>query len=144
MERNLNCTSALIIRENQVLLGERKKKEGASDWDTFWYTRGGRCYEGETPEACLVREVSEEIGVSDPSIKSFLAQYPGALEDEHGRDTVFAYLLSISEEPRLMEPEKFLQWKWFSINELPENLLNRKKAIEMIELAFSEAAKLLP
>lgn len=40
-------------------------------------------------------------------------------------DRVYFIECEISGEPKLMEPEKFMEWKWFPINELPENFIDK-------------------
>ncbi len=143
MERNLNCTSAIIVRDGKILLGERKKKSGTGHDSSFWYTPGGRCEGNETPEQTVLREIKEEIGITDAQIVTKLLECRGVFEDKHGRDILHVFLVTITGEPKLMEPEKFLGWQWFGLEELPENLIDRERDIPMFEKAISEAEKLV-
>ena len=115
--RNHLCTSGVVIRDGKVLLGNRLYHDA-----DLWVGPGGRCDEGEAPEDAVLREVAEEIGVTDARIVRKLGEKDGAYADETGRDKVFVFEIATDQEPRLMEPEKFKEWRWFAIDEIPENL----------------------
>lgn len=107
-----NCTAAIIIRDGSVLLGNRVYPEKEL---SVWNFPGGRCDEGETIGETLKREIFEEIGIksSDFKIIDFIGESKGSYRD----DTVHMFYCSIDEEPILMEPDKFKEWKWFNIEE---------------------------
>ncbi|MDR3549253.1 MAG: NUDIX hydrolase [Candidatus Pacebacteria bacterium] len=113
------CTSGIIIRQGKVLLGNRLYDDA-----DVWISPGGRCEDGESPEAALLRELVEEIGVSDARIVCRLGEKNGAYKDTLGRDRVMVFKVFTTQEPRLMEPQKFREWKWFGLDELPKNLLD--------------------
>lgn len=108
---------ALIIRDNKVLMGLREYMKGKPVW-TF---PGGRCDEGETIKEALARELNEEIGITNFNIVRFAGEKLGAKSG----DKVYFFECEIFQEPKLMEPEKFLQWEWFSLNDLPPNLIDQ-------------------
>lgn len=112
------CTSSVIVRDGKVLLGLREYHERS-----VWISPGGRCDVGEEPEKTVLREIAEEIGVTDARIVRVLGEKEGAYEDTAGRDRVIVYEVFTDQEPVLMEPEKFREWRWFGLNELPENLM---------------------
>ncbi len=114
------CPIAIFIRNRKILLGLRHY---ASDkWKTIsvWTCPGGRGDENETIEETLRREVAEETGIVDFEIIQYLGEVPGAKEG----DIVLLFFCQTSQSPRLMEPEKFSEWQWFSVNELPKNYIN--------------------
>ena len=117
--KNHLCTSGVIVREGKVLLGNRVYNEA-----NVWIAPGGRCDANEKPEDTLLREVAEEIGVTDAMIVRKLGEKDGAYADERGRDRVIVFEVHTQQEPRLVEPEKFRSWEWFGLNELPDNLLD--------------------
>jgi len=121
MTRSPICTAGIFMRNGKVLLGLRNHKTQQYKDGDFWTTPGGRCDEGESVEVTLRREVGEEIGVKNFEIKKGLGVVPGAKEG----DSVHVFLCETDEEAKLMEPEKFKEWKWFLPNEIPENFLNR-------------------
>lgn len=109
------------MRDGKVLLGLRNYKTKQFKNADFWTTPGGRCDEGEDVETTLRREVLEEIGVNNFEIKEKFGSVPGAKEG----DEVHVFLCDTKEEAKLMEPEKFTEWKWFFPNEIPKNFLNQ-------------------
>ena len=114
------CTAGIFIRDEKVLLGLRKyeAKHGVSG--DFWTTPGGRCDEGEDVVTTLKREVMEEVGIKNFEIEKELGVVPGAKEG----DSVHVFVCKTDEEATLMEPEKFTEWKWFDVTEIPDNFIN--------------------
>ena len=108
------------MRDGKVLLGLRNYEAKHFVDGDFWTTPGGRCDEGEEIETTLRREVEEEIGVKNFEIKEKLGVVPGAKEG----DRVHVFLCETTEKEKLMEPEKFKEWKWFETNEIPDNFIN--------------------
>lgn len=54
-----NATLMLIVDENKILLGMKKRGFGEGKWNGF----GGKVNEGETIEEAAIREMKEEAGV---------------------------------------------------------------------------------
>ena len=52
--------AALIIREGQVLIGQRRPDQPMA---SMWEFPGGKIEAGETAQQALVRELSEELGI---------------------------------------------------------------------------------
>lgn len=128
MTRSPICTAGIFVRDGKVLLGLRNYKTQQYKDGDFWTTPGGRCDEGEEIEATLRREVEEEIGVNNFEIKKNLGTVPGAKES----DIVHVFVCETKEEPALMEPEKFTEWKWFDPKDIPENFIN-PNILEMVQ-----------
>ena len=51
---------ALIDADGRVLLAERPEGKHLAG---FWEFPGGKVHDGETPEAALIRELAEELGI---------------------------------------------------------------------------------
>lgn len=120
MSRSPICTAGIFLKDGKVLLGLRNYKTQQYKDGDFWTTPGGRCDEGEEIEVTLRREVEEEIGVKNFEIKEKLGMVPGAKEG----DEVRVFLCETAEEEKLMEPEKFKEWRWFDPKEIPDNFIN--------------------
>ena len=59
---------AVVVRDGSILLSH----ETIPGW---WLTPGGGTEEGETPEACCIREVEEETGFIVKPLRQFLTLY---------------------------------------------------------------------
>lgn len=57
----LQVTAAVIMNEGKVLIAQRSKEDKLS---LKWEFPGGKLEEGETPEACLKREIMEEMNLN--------------------------------------------------------------------------------
>ena len=60
MKTVLVAACALIDRDGRVLLAQRPEGKSMAG---LWEFPGGKIEPGETPEACLIRELREELGV---------------------------------------------------------------------------------
>ncbi len=114
------CTAGIFVRDGKVLLGLRNYEAKHYRDGDFWTTPGGRCDEGESVETTLRREVEEEIGIKNFTIKEEVGVVPGAKEG----DEVHVFVCETEEEPTLMEPEKFTEWRWFEPLAIPDNFIN--------------------
>lgn len=71
----------LIDTDNRILLAKRPKDKVMAG---LWEFPGGKITAGETPEACLIRELKEELGIT--TFKTCLAPFTfasHAYEDFH-------------------------------------------------------------
>ena len=60
MKTLLVSAVALIDRDGRILLAQRPEGKSMAG---LWEFPGGKIEEGESPEACLVRELHEELGI---------------------------------------------------------------------------------
>jgi 8-oxo-dGTP pyrophosphatase MutT (NUDIX family) len=111
MGNSLLCPTAFIIKGDTVLFGYRNYPP--EKWKPCWTIPGGRCDAGESVEQALLREIAEEVGISDITFDAYLGDIPGARPG----DIVPIFICSTRSEPQLMEPDKFREWKWFKISD---------------------------
>jgi len=117
---NKDVPVAFIFRDDKLLIGLRNYTPDKWKDVSVWTAPGGRCNGNETLEVTLRREVAEEVGVTDLKITEYLGSVPGAKEG----DVVFVFKAKTTQEPRLTEPEKFSEWKWCKVSEIPSNFIN--------------------
>ncbi|GFG26032.1 nudix hydrolase 1 [Aspergillus udagawae] len=102
----------VLNREGKVVLGKRKGSHGAGTW-AF---PGGHLEFGESFEACAVREVLEETGLSIHDVR-FLTATNDVMEAE-GKHYITVYVGAMVKEdnaqPQILEPEKCDEWRWIS------------------------------
>jgi ADP-ribose pyrophosphatase YjhB (NUDIX family) len=115
--------SAIIIDDNKILLGHRSKNKkdtgGIVGRDT-WSLPGGKQEYDETIIECAIRETKEEcnLDIVDPKI---IYASDDIAPDRHFV-TITTIASNYSGEVKVMEPDKEDEWKWFDINNLPDNL----------------------
>jgi 8-oxo-dGTP diphosphatase len=113
-------TAAVIEKDGKILIAKRKQKDPLGG---KWEFPGGKMESGETPEACLKRELREELGI-ETRVDEFLCS--SRFVYRHIAIELLAYRTShISGEITLHEHERF---EWI----LPE---------ELKDYDFSEADK---
>jgi 8-oxo-dGTP pyrophosphatase MutT (NUDIX family) len=114
------CPVAFFVKNGKTLIGLRNYTPDKYKEISVWTLPGGRCEKNEKIEITLRREVNEEVGIDDLSISDFLGEVAGVKEG----DIVYVFRCETSQEPRLLEPEKFSEWRWVSIEEVPSNFIN--------------------
>ena len=126
------CPVAVFIKNKKVLCGFRHYKLNTPMELHVWTCPGGRPNKNEIVETTLRREVAEETGITDFRILNFIGEFEGS----HKGDTLMLFICETSQSPKLMEPEKFSEWKWFSSKDFPKNFINstvRKAILKIIE-----------
>lgn len=117
------CAMAVIVRDGRVLLGLRHYKDAS-----VWICPGGRCDEGETIETTLRREVEEEVSITNLEIAEHISDVAGV----NAGDATSLFLCYTQQEPRLMEPHKFSEWRWFDKNDFPDDFIDNEGARKII------------
>lgn len=56
----MQVTAAVIKQDNRILICQRAKDD---DFALLWEFPGGKLEKGETLEECIVREITEELGL---------------------------------------------------------------------------------
>lgn len=120
------CACLIIGDGRGNVLLQRRADDGQ------WANHGGAVELWETVEEALFREIGEELGLApvDPKLlkvysgPDFRHVYPNG-DEVMVVDIVF-YCHAVRGEPRL-QPEEVTEVRWFSLDNLPENLLNHNR-----------------
>lgn len=113
----------LIIVDGKLLMLHR------SD-ENHWEIPGGKVETDESPTEASVRESQEKIGVDLELEKPY---YSGEFQHNDKLYEWHSYLASINDEsPKIQEPRKFDELKWFSLEEFEacDNLAPNLRMIE--------------
>ena len=113
----------LILDENKVLLGHRCQKykdTGGIYEPDSWTLPGGKQEYEETIIDCAKRETKEETNLDIENVSVF------GVDDDISPDrhfiTVYTCATSFNNTPKVMEKDKIDEWKWYEIDNLPENI----------------------
>jgi 8-oxo-dGTP diphosphatase len=118
-----NGVGLYLFEDGRLLLGLRTGSHGADQWGAA----GGHCDDEDAVTAGL-REGTEETGsaitlydVQLPTLVMFVPEKNKLYRDHFlvGR---------LDEKPRIMEPDKCLEWRYFEPDNLPDNLFFPMKA----------------
>jgi 8-oxo-dGTP diphosphatase len=107
-----------VWKDGKFLMGQRLGSHGANTWSV----PGGHLEFGESWEEGAKREVLEETGVTVANVR-FLAATNDLFSDE-GKHYVTIWVESdwVSGEPRLTEPDKWVNQAWRTFQDLPAPL----------------------
>ncbi len=110
----------LFNDKHQLLLGLRKSSHG----NGTWCPPGGHMEFGESNEQAAIREAKEETGLEVLPENVRLLGVTNDFFEESGKHYITLNLgaSDFSGSPRVMEPDKCAEWRWFDLDRLPENL----------------------
>jgi 8-oxo-dGTP diphosphatase len=108
-------------KKGEVLLGERMGSHGAGEWSF----PGGHLDFGETIFETARRETKEETGldVSEFKLISVADELRYIKTDNKHYLNIGIMAKYSGGEARVMEPNKCREWRWFSLENLPDKML---------------------
>ena len=117
-KRPLIGVGTFIIKGKDILFGLRKNAHGRGTWSL----PGGHLEFGESIEACAVREIDEEIGITIRDIR--IGPYTNDIFTKENKHYVTLYVIAryASGVVQLKEPHKYETWEWLEWPGLPEPL----------------------
>ena len=106
----------------------RRQNTGFADglWD---FSCSGKVEAGETMTRAAVREVKEELDISVEADKLQFALLVHKCDRTYNLIYYNAYFVckEFDGEPRVAEPEKCSEIKWFDLKSLPEDLIDDRR-----------------
>lgn len=123
----------MIIKENKILLGLRSpdkiKASSELQGQGTWTMPGGKVELMEKLVDAAKRELEEETSLKATKL-DFLCISDDMTDTAH-YVTVGFIARNYTGEVKAMEPETILEWRWFDLNDLPNNLYKpSQKCIE--------------
>lgn len=106
-------TLLFLRRDGQILLAMKKRGFGEGKWNGV----GGKAEPGETPEAAIVRECQEEIGVTPRAVKQI-----GRLDFYMTDDPSFnhdCYVFTATEWEGDPQETEEMRPQWFAETQIP-------------------------
>jgi len=110
----------IVNEKKQILLGVRISKPGYGNNE--WQLPGGKISHMEDWVDTCKREVLEETSLEIDDIHFITARNDIYLSLDIHFVTCFFVAKKFVGEPKVMEEDKCLFWKWFDIDDLPEPL----------------------
>ncbi len=107
-----------IFKDGKFLMGQRQGAHGADSWSI----PGGHLEFGESPEETAIREVREETGLEIKNITFAAVTNDVFAEENKHYITIWVKSEWASGEPTIVEPDKFVEQRWVTFDELPEPL----------------------
>ncbi|MBR4106579.1 MAG: NUDIX domain-containing protein [Alphaproteobacteria bacterium] len=110
----------IFNQKQQLLLGLRKSLHG----NGTWCPPGGHLEYGESFEIAASRETKEETNLDIAPADVEVIGVTNDFFDESGKHYVTIHLKAkeFNGEVKLCEPDKFAEWRWFDMDNLPENI----------------------
>lgn len=108
----------IILKDDRLLLLQRKSVHGAGSWST----PGGHLEFGESPQDCAIREVKEETGVNIDDVR-FIALTNDYFEAS-GKHYITVWMQGryVSGTACLNAPYEMSAVEWFALEALPAPL----------------------
>lgn len=98
--------------------------------DGFWdLSCSGHVEHGESMSVAAAREAKEELGVDIPpgNLKFFTLIHKREEENDLTYYNAYFVCKEFDGEPRICEPEKCSELKWFDIDGLPDDLITDRR-----------------
>jgi len=128
----------VLIRENKILLSQRFN---TGYFDNFYSLPAGHLNGDETLKQAIVREAKEEISIILNSEDLELVHAMNRKIPDDERIDFFFTSKKWQGKPKIMEPNKCNDLRWFGVDNLPEKLIPYiKQAINSIKknIIYSE------
>ncbi|WIV12710.1 NUDIX domain-containing protein [Proteiniborus sp. MB09-C3] len=133
--KSLSAIFPIILQKedgdgSERILLHRRKNTGYQDgkWDI---AASGHVDEGETARMAVVRECAEELGIDVNITDLSFAHLSHRVSNNGGRTYYDIYFVVNRYDgiPKIMEPDKCSELRWFKINDLPDEIIDIRKLV---------------
>jgi 8-oxo-dGTP diphosphatase len=107
-----------VWKNGKFLMGQRLGSHGANTWSV----PGGHLEYGETWEQCAKREVLEETGMLVENVRFIAATNDLFPKDGKHYVTIWVECDWLSGDPKITEPDKWINQEWLDFLTLPSPL----------------------
>lgn len=111
--------------DGSILLGRRVYANAPETW----CLPGGKVDAGEDFETAATRETAEECGLVLPRLAPAFALITDTHDGGRWITAAFAVTVAADATPRVTEPDKLAEWRWFAPDALPAPLFSATKAV---------------
>lgn len=119
--------ATFVMREKEILCCLRNASHGRDTWGF----PGGHLEFGETWEQGAAREIFEETGLVTKNIRYVTATNDLFEDEEKHYITIFMMAdYDGGDDVQLLEPQKHAEWRWFTWDAMPENVLVSMKNLK--------------
>ncbi|MFB7739031.1 methyltransferase, FxLD system [Streptomyces sp. NPDC056112] len=122
--RSIVGAHLVLLQDGAVLLGRRHPDSAFAP--STWHLPAGHREHGESAAACTVREAAEETGLTIAESDLTLVHTLDLLDPDSPipRVQLFFAPSHWHGEPRVLEPDRCTEWRWWPLNALPEQLVD--------------------
>lgn len=103
-------TCAIIVRQNKILITQRG---GDTDHPYRWEFPGGKVNTNETTESCIIREISEELGIEVEIQDSLMA-----VKHDYGFKQIELIPFICQIKTGEIKLNEHIDYKWISLEDL--------------------------
>ncbi|EKE26577.1 MAG: hypothetical protein ACD_4C00238G0006 [uncultured bacterium (gcode 4)] len=123
----------MLLKDNKILLWKRhidpELASSEMNWAGTWTMPGWKFEFWESFEEWWAREVLEETWIKLNDVKVTCVNND-RIETAHFI-TIWMFSDDFEWEAQVMEPDEITEWKWFSMDDLPENIF--KPSVKVLE-----------
>jgi len=112
LSQKLIVTAAIIRKADQLLITQRSHPEKLAG---LWEFPGGKVEKGESLEACLVREISEELELNIANLTPYLV-----VEHDYGDFEIELHSFTANYDSGEIVLHSHKNAEWISVNQLTQ------------------------